>query len=113
MTAGWNRTPMEMESLTLRCMGRSGNIIRQFIQAAMNAAFEEETEEISIFVQGESWMGGWEKALSKKPRSLESVVLDENISEDLLRDATLFLSSAKWYEDTGIPYRRGPLHKYR
>jgi chaperone BCS1 len=55
------------------------------------------------------WGGGWEKALSKKPRALNSVILDEDLATDLLADARDFLKSADWYQSVGIPYRRGYL----
>merc|ERR550514_1862149 len=53
------------------------------------------------------WGGSWEKALSKKPRSIESVILDEDLASKLIADARTFLKSADWYSSVGIPYRRG------
>ena len=49
------------------------------------------------------------QVLSKKPRALDSVVLDHDLSEDLIQDARQFLASGQWYADLGIPYRRGYL----
>ena len=80
VTTGYERTPLELETMTLRCWGRDGSVLRKLIDAALCSAFEETNEDIAIYVQGNSWMGGWEKALSKKPRSITSVVLDENIA---------------------------------
>jgi hypothetical protein len=31
---------------------------------------------LAVFVMGSGWPGGWEKALSKKPRSIEVCVCD-------------------------------------
>ena len=47
--------------------------------------------------------------LSKKPRTVDSVVLDHGLTKDLIEDARKFLDSGKWYSDLGIPYRRGYL----
>ena len=49
------------------------------------------------------------QVLSKKPRSIDSVVLDHGLCKDLIEDARKFLESGKWYSDLGIPYRRGYL----
>jgi hypothetical protein len=49
------------------------------------------------------------QVLSKKPRSLASVVLDNTLSQDMIKDARKFLESGQWYENLGIPYRRGYL----
>jgi chaperone BCS1 len=55
------------------------------------------------------WCGGWEKAMTKRPRTLDSVVLDDQQGEGIIEDARQFLGAAEWYEKTGIPYRRGYL----
>ena len=45
----------------------------------------------------------------RKRRPMDSVVLDENISERLLADVREFIDTPEWYRDRGIPYRRGYL----
>merc|ERR550519_40531 len=47
--------------------------------------------------------------MSKQPRSSESVILDQDLSSELLKDGKNFLDSSDWYKETGIPYRRGYL----
>jgi chaperone BCS1 len=47
--------------------------------------------------------------LVKEKRSPDSVVLDNDVSSNLLGDARHFLSSHAWYTERGIPYRRGYL----
>ncbi|OJI99937.1 hypothetical protein ASPVEDRAFT_81524 [Aspergillus versicolor CBS 583.65] len=42
-------------------------------------------------------------------RPLNSVVLDEGVKERIVEDVKDFLSSAQWYHDRGVPYRRGYL----
>lgn len=42
-------------------------------------------------------------------RPIGSVVLDENISQELVNDVREFTESANWYRRRGIPYRRGYL----
>ena len=45
----------------------------------------------------------------KKRRQLSSVVLDKNLSEDILEDCKDFINNSSWYTERGIPYRRGYL----
>nr|CAD7459327.1 unnamed protein product [Timema tahoe] len=45
----------------------------------------------------------------RKPRPLQSVVLDAGISERVLADVREFIGNPGWYIDRGIPYRRGYL----
>lgn len=56
------------------------------------------------------------KVDSRKPRPLSSVILDKtagpdgstvDIGEHLLGDLNRFFASRKWYDDRGVPWRRG------
>merc|ERR1719273_262855 len=40
-------------------------------------------------------------------RPLNSVVLDEGVSEHIVKDVKDFISSPSWYRQRGVPYRRG------
>lgn len=55
------------------------------------------------------WGIGWTRAQSKKPRTLASVVLDQDLSTEIIGDMKRFQNSAQWYRDKGVPYRRGYL----
>lgn len=52
---------------------------------------------------------GWSVSSRRIPRPLSSVVLPDGVADRLVSDARLFLRSAQWYADRGIPYRRGYL----
>ena len=45
----------------------------------------------------------------RKHRPLNSVILDQGISDKILQDVIEWKSSNIWYVDRGIPYRRGYL----
>jgi len=49
----------------------------------------------------------WITSMSKKARSLESVLLDSDIMENLVKDIKEFRESGEWYVEKGVPYRRG------
>eukprot|EP00035_Acanthoeca_spectabilis_P012932 m.235222 g.235222 ORF g.235222 m.235222 type:complete len:892 (+) comp15760_c0_seq2:2970-5645(+) len=106
---GYDRRPLVMESLTLSCWGLDNSPIQSLIDDAMAASHAEETDDLKIYVQSNGWPNGFVKALSKKPRPLDSVILDQNLAADLISDAREFLTSGDWYEEVGIPYRRGYL----
>lgn len=46
---------------------------------------------------------------ARKRRPLSSVILEAGKSDRILKDIKEFINSPKWYEDRGIPYRRGYL----
>merc|ERR1719240_1236236 len=100
---------MVMETLTLSAWGGQTDPLKQLIDDALHASFEEEADELTVFVLNDMWGGSWEKELSKKPRAIDSVILDRDLAASLLRDARDFLGASSWYESVGIPYRRGYL----
>jgi hypothetical protein len=68
-----------METLTLSCWGLDNTALVALVDDAVAASHAEETNELSIYVQSSGWPGGFVKALSKKPRPLDSVILDQNL----------------------------------
>ncbi|XP_052269172.1 mitochondrial chaperone BCS1-like isoform X2 [Dreissena polymorpha] len=45
----------------------------------------------------------------RRKRPLNSVVLDKQVSDRIMKDITEFIDNPTWYMDRGIPYRRGYL----
>eukprot|EP00615_Pteridomonas_danica_P004155 CAMPEP_0114350614 /NCGR_PEP_ID=MMETSP0101-20121206/16506_1 /TAXON_ID=38822 ORGANISM="Pteridomonas danica, Strain PT" /NCGR_SAMPLE_ID=MMETSP0101 /ASSEMBLY_ACC=CAM_ASM_000211 /LENGTH=804 /DNA_ID=CAMNT_0001489959 /DNA_START=620 /DNA_END=3034 /DNA_ORIENTATION=+ len=108
VTVGHARQPLVLEELTLTCWGRDASILISILNEALDDLQQEENDELNIWVLAqESWIGGWEKALSKKPREKDSVILDHNLADSLIKDARRFQQSVEWYSERGIPYRRG------
>jgi len=60
-------------------------------------------------VMGEGRSLRWEKVMSKKARLMESIILDGDIGNMIIKDIQTFQESAEWYQNKGIPYRRGYL----
>lgn len=46
----------------------------------------------------------WEKYQTKDPRLFESVILDKNIGEEILKDLSSFLANKAWHNERSIPY---------
>lgn len=64
------------------------------------------TERVRIFVpESDYWQNvGW-----LRKRSLASVVLPDRVQNEMVRDVAAFLQNAEWYQEMGVPYRRGYL----
>lgn len=69
---------------------------------------QKETNNIGIY-ELHRWGIGFYKCASKRPRSLESVVLDGDNKDLIIDDIKDFKNSIQWYLEKGIPYRRGYL----
>ncbi|KAJ3502267.1 hypothetical protein NLJ89_g8965 [Agrocybe chaxingu] len=51
----------------------------------------------------------WRAMASRSKRPLSSIILEGDAKEKILTDVKRFLASRQWYNDRGIPYRRGYL----
>jgi chaperone BCS1 len=51
----------------------------------------------------------WDPVGPTPRRSLESVIMDEKEKMEVIKDMKTFLTSAEWYEEHGVPLRRGYL----
>ncbi len=52
---------------------------------------------------------GWRDSVECEPRALTSVVLEKGKKEDIVADVKKFRGSKEWYNEIGIPYKRGYL----
>ncbi|GJJ11562.1 hypothetical protein Clacol_005796 [Clathrus columnatus] len=69
---------------------------------------------VTVYSQGylsgnPSMPWAWGNVQTKHRRPIESLVLDNNMAENLLKDAREFLALEDWYIKSGIPHRRGYL----
>lgn len=103
---GPEQVPMEDERLTIITWGNDTTHIKDFIDACVVHNMKTDHNKIGIY-ELHQWGIGWTKVQSKKPRPLESVVLDSDISQMLMGDIDKFQNSAEWYLSKGVPYRRG------
>lgn len=63
-------------------------------------------ERVNIYVPHQH-CSDWQSAIKRKPRAIESVILQGNMMEELIADIRKFMANEQWYVDRGIPYRRG------
>ncbi|KAI8911797.1 BCS1 N terminal-domain-containing protein [Gorgonomyces haynaldii] len=93
------------ETLTITTLQRDRKLFDDMLSASKQAALAQEEGKTVIYTSyGPDWR---EFGKPRKRRPIESVVLDENKSQEILDDVHKFLGGGKWYHDRGIPYRRG------
>ncbi|XP_068679582.1 mitochondrial chaperone BCS1-like isoform X3 [Montipora foliosa] len=67
---------------------------------------KQEGKTVMYIAMGAEWR---QFGYPRRKRPLDSVILDDGISDGILADIREFIDSPKWYMDRGIPYRRGYL----
>jgi len=93
------------ESFLLQVLAGTHDLVRDFLAAAFEASLEHEAV-IKIQVSdGEKWRD----VVGQPVRPLASVILKDDLLAEILSDAREFAGSRPWYEERGIPYRRGYL----
>jgi mitochondrial chaperone BCS1 len=93
------------ESLTLQIVCGTRRLIEELCREAHEISFPRIPGVNILTARHEAWVStSWQP---KRP--LESLVLADQVLEDLLADLRDFLNSGTWYAERGIPYRRGYL----
>lgn len=109
-------------------LARSIDVLNNLIKDTMTSYSAAQEHTISIFVSESSVQrfrvmsdfrlvadilrssnDYWRHAASRPKRPLKSIILDPGIKDLLLNDARDFLTSKTWYQERGIPFRRGYL----
>jgi chaperone BCS1 len=100
-------TGLPFETVTLRTFGRSKAIFAELLAEAKQLAMQKSQGKTILYhTMGIDWKPFGQP---RKRRPLHSVILAENVAENIEKDFGGFLSSQQWYLDRGIPYRRGYL----
>lgn len=95
------------ETITLTTLYRDRAIFAELLEEAHSRAqLRQEGKTVIYTSYGPEWRPFGQP---RRKRSIDSVILDEGVKEGILDDIRDFLSTAKWYYDRGIPYRRGYL----
>ncbi|ETN58949.1 mitochondrial chaperone BCS1 [Anopheles darlingi] len=95
------------ETVQLTAFGRDKQLYFRILEEARQLALKNtEGKTIMYTAMGSEWRPFGHP---RKRRPLRSVVLDDGVSERILRDCREFIQNPGWYADRGIPYRRGYL----
>uniref|UniRef100_A0A915AYD2 Mitochondrial chaperone BCS1 n=2 Tax=Parascaris univalens TaxID=6257 RepID=A0A915AYD2_PARUN len=99
------RTPFE--TVTLTTVGVDVQFLKNILdRATAEALAEVETGLVVYQAVGPDWR---RFGAPRRKRPLASVVLDDRLSDEIHDDFSEFCSSAQWYAERGVPYRRGYL----
>ncbi|KAJ5183860.1 hypothetical protein N7492_001476 [Penicillium capsulatum] len=108
------RWVLNNERLYLSCLGRDATIIKTLLSEAQKA-FVERDGNRTIIHRGRKYSYNdsfdWVRCMSRSPRPLSTVVLDQKQKDDFVNDIKEYLHprTRRWYSNRGIPYRRGYL----
>lgn len=103
-------------SIVISCRSPRGgvNIIKDFLRHVYCNTQEQPDLKTRIFRVEAFWDGtppfNWSRRpVQQDPRSMDSVMMEDKKKASLLQDIGAYLESKQWYQDRGIPYRRGYL----
>ena len=95
------------ETVTLTTLGRNKDLYVDILfEARKQALMRHEGKTVMYTAMGHEWR---EFGPARKRRPLSSVVLHEDQGKKILNDIQNFVNSEKWYEERGVPFRRGYL----
>lgn len=95
------------ETVQFTAFGKNRELYFQILEEARELALKG-TEGMTLLytAMGADWR---QFGQPRKRRPISSVVLDEGVSDKIVRDCLEFIDNPQWYSDRGIPYRRGYL----
>lgn len=103
------------ENITLTCVGRSTQPIKNLIDVAHGHHLNNEKSSTVVRRPAPKELRGrrgvWTKVATRPSRPMDTVVLDHEQKDRVLVDINEYLhpSTSRWYANRGIPYRRGYL----
>jgi len=97
-----------VETIHLSALFTSRRTMEELLESVARHAGEQRAHRLTLYTV-DRWGEDWRMADSKPRRSLDSVVLDEGVAQQLHDDIHEFFSRREWYGQMGIPWRRGYL----
>ncbi|KAI9785697.1 MAG: hypothetical protein M1839_008714 [Geoglossum umbratile] len=102
------------ERIYVSCLGRNTWILKELLDEAQRSYLERDWGKTIIYrgcKKGGDDSASWVRCMSRPPRLLSTVVLDEAQKQAFVDDIKEYLHpwTRRWYSNRGIPYRRGYL----
>lgn len=91
---------------SIKCFDRYPENMKNFLKEIINN-YETQVRIRDRSVYYADKYGNWEKTGEFTPRKLSTVFLKDGLKNSLVEDFSTFRSNKQWYQDIGIPYRRG------
>jgi len=108
----YSSAPNGNEPLVVMCLGRSVEPIKRFFDVVRDFADKQREAYITVRASKAQYhRESWDTTILRPIRPLSTVHFDENMKADLIADITNYLQSytRRFYNQRGIPYRRGYL----
>ncbi|KAK5001177.1 Complex III assembly protein translocase and chaperone [Elasticomyces elasticus] len=107
ITKSFDTNGEPFESVTLTTLYAHRHVFEELFQEAHALSVQNMEGKTVVYT---SKMAEWlQSGQPKRKRPFDSVVLEQGLSEKILKDVREFLNARNWYLDRGIPYRRGYL----
>ncbi|KAJ6163943.1 P-loop containing nucleoside triphosphate hydrolase protein [Penicillium chermesinum] len=96
------------EDLRVSSIGLNASVLKTLIEECREKYIKDTQRKVSVFEHRE---GEWKKARLRSVRPISTVIMDQGVKDDILRDVEEFLDQdmQSWYAERGIPYKRGYL----
>jgi chaperone BCS1 len=106
----------EREEVSIACFGRNPAILKTLLDECRTEFMKSDESRTVIYRGGIKSSSGsfepqWTRCIARVSRPFSTVVLDEQVKQNLLDDMKDYLHpyTRRWYSNRGIPYRRGYL----
>lgn len=95
------------ETITITTLSRDRHVFKDLLQEAQEMALKKQEGKTVLYTSyGPEWRPF---GMPRRRRTLDSVILDKGITKRIVDDVKAFIRNGKWYNERGIPYRRGYL----
>jgi len=94
------------ERFDLTIFTRKASVVRDLLKEARDTANPDDKSTIRIY---RSDWSTWVLVRKQSIRSMASVILEDGMASKMLEDIEAFKKAQPWYQERGIPYRRGYL----
>ncbi|WWC93240.1 hypothetical protein V866_000073 [Kwoniella sp. B9012] len=96
--------------ISVSSFSRSREIFHSLIYHSRTLYLAKSHSRLSIYIPRLTthwWVGSWNLTSFKPIRPWESVFLPQSVKDGVLRDTREFLENKQFYQDRGLPWRRG------
>jgi chaperone BCS1 len=94
------------ETFKFTLFSRNKSVVLELLEEARQAAHPPTDARINLL---RPEYNDWVEAGKRLPRPLNSVILPAGVADTVIEDLKKFQASESWYNERGIPYRRGYL----
>jgi chaperone BCS1 len=98
-----NQSSYDKETLSVVKLGRSRKLFDKLVKEVQEC--EKDSSKIEIYKMEDSWM----HVKDQKKRNMDSIFIEKDKKDLLIRSLSNFIKNEEWYLSHGIPYQLGIL----